>query len=182
MHGVEGKESFLHVKTFHIVSQADVGLLLAYFGRVGAVNLHGAVQCIAFNIVQLHGFIGYLHGAAKVLNGELIIYYFIHLAIDHKLDITGHRKWFSSGTLLNKDTLRYTLSGMDFPTKTQIDVEVLFAYGELIMVAGYTLFLTGGSGLPWLVMAAVAVAMAMAAVVTTRAVVTRRVVRRRRGT
>ena len=29
---------------------------------------------------------------------------------------------------------------------------VNFAYGELIMVAGYTLFLVGGSGLPWLVM------------------------------
>ena len=44
---------------------------------------------------------------------------------------------------------------------------VNFAYGELIMVAGYTLFLTGGSGLPWLVMAAVAVAMAMLAGVAT---------------
>lgn len=42
------------------------------------------------------------------------------------------RKWFSNGTLLNKDTLRYTLSGMAFPTKTQIEVEVLFAYGELV--------------------------------------------------
>lgn len=38
---------------------------------------------------------------------------------------------------------------------------VNFAYGELIMVAGYTLFLTGGSGLPWFVMAAVAVLMAI---------------------
>jgi branched-chain amino acid transport system permease protein len=38
---------------------------------------------------------------------------------------------------------------------------VNFAYGELIMVAGYTLFLVGGSGLPWLAMAAVAVVMAM---------------------
>lgn len=38
---------------------------------------------------------------------------------------------------------------------------VNFAYGELIMVTGYTLFLMGGSGLPWLVMAAVAVAMAV---------------------
>jgi branched-chain amino acid transport system permease protein len=38
---------------------------------------------------------------------------------------------------------------------------VNFAYGELIMVAGYTLFLVGGTGLPWLVMAAVAVAMAI---------------------
>lgn len=38
---------------------------------------------------------------------------------------------------------------------------VNFAYGELIMVAGYTLFLVGGSGLPWLVMAAVAVLMAI---------------------
>lgn len=44
---------------------------------------------------------------------------------------------------------------------------VNFAYGELIMVAGYTLFLTGGSGLPWLVMAAVAVIMAMLAGVAT---------------
>jgi branched-chain amino acid transport system permease protein len=38
---------------------------------------------------------------------------------------------------------------------------VNFAYGELIMVAGYTMFLVGGSGLPWLVMAAVAVVMAV---------------------
>src|SRR3546814_11194914 len=38
---------------------------------------------------------------------------------------------------------------------------VNFAYGELIMIAGYTMFLIGGSGLPWLVMAAIAVAMAM---------------------
>ncbi len=38
---------------------------------------------------------------------------------------------------------------------------VNFAYGELIMVTGYTLFLMGGSGLPWLVMAAVAVAVAV---------------------
>jgi branched-chain amino acid transport system permease protein len=44
---------------------------------------------------------------------------------------------------------------------------VNFAYGELIMVAGYTMFLVGGSGLPWLVMAAVAVVMAMAAAVAT---------------
>lgn len=40
---------------------------------------------------------------------------------------------------------------------------VNFAYGELIMVAGYTLFLLGGTALPWLVMAAVAV---LAAVLT----------------
>src|SRR5688500_19176164 len=44
---------------------------------------------------------------------------------------------------------------------------VNFAYGELIMVAGYTMFLVGGSGLPWLVMAAVAVVMDMAAAVAT---------------
>ncbi|MCB1804967.1 MAG: branched-chain amino acid ABC transporter permease, partial [Candidatus Competibacteraceae bacterium] len=30
---------------------------------------------------------------------------------------------------------------------------VNFAYGELIMVAGYTLYLLNGSALPWLVMA-----------------------------
>lgn len=40
---------------------------------------------------------------------------------------------------------------------------VNFAYGELIMVVGYTLHLIGGSPLPWLVMAAVAVVMAMVA-------------------
>lgn len=40
---------------------------------------------------------------------------------------------------------------------------VNFAYGELIMVAGYTMFLLGGSPLPWLVMAAVAVLMAIGA-------------------
>lgn len=38
---------------------------------------------------------------------------------------------------------------------------VNFAYGELIMVAGYTLFLMSGSALPWLVMAAVAVLMSV---------------------
>ena len=44
---------------------------------------------------------------------------------------------------------------------------VNFAYGELIMVAGYTMFLVGGSGLPWLVMAAVAVVMAVLAGIAT---------------
>lgn len=39
---------------------------------------------------------------------------------------------------------------------------VNFAYGELIMVAGYATFLTSGSGLPWLVMAAIAVLAAIA--------------------
>lgn len=38
---------------------------------------------------------------------------------------------------------------------------VNFAYGELIMVAGYAMFLVSGSPLPWLVMAAVAVLMAV---------------------
>ncbi len=38
---------------------------------------------------------------------------------------------------------------------------VNFAYGELIMVAGYSLYLLNGSALPWLVMAAVAVLMSM---------------------
>lgn len=38
---------------------------------------------------------------------------------------------------------------------------VNFAYGELIMVAGYTMFLASGSGLPWIVMAVLAVAMAI---------------------
>jgi branched-chain amino acid transport system permease protein len=44
---------------------------------------------------------------------------------------------------------------------------VNFAYGELIMVAGYTMFLLGGSGLPWLVMAACAVLMSIAAAIAT---------------
>lgn len=44
---------------------------------------------------------------------------------------------------------------------------VNFAYGELIMVAGYTMFLVSGSGLPWLVMAAVAVVMAVLAGIVT---------------
>lgn len=44
---------------------------------------------------------------------------------------------------------------------------VNFAYGELIMVAGYTMFLVSGSGLPWLVMAAVAVVMAVLAGIAT---------------
>ena len=38
---------------------------------------------------------------------------------------------------------------------------VNFAYGELIMVAGYTMFLSSGSGLPWIVMAVLAVGMAI---------------------
>lgn len=38
---------------------------------------------------------------------------------------------------------------------------VNFAYGELIMVTGYTMYLLNGSALPWLVMAAVAVIMAI---------------------
>ncbi len=44
---------------------------------------------------------------------------------------------------------------------------VNFAYGELIMVAGYTMFLVGGSALPWLVMAAIAVFMAVLAGIAT---------------
>ena len=44
---------------------------------------------------------------------------------------------------------------------------VNFAYGELIMVAGYTMYLAGDSGLPWLVMAFIAVVMAMLAGVAT---------------
>lgn len=39
---------------------------------------------------------------------------------------------------------------------------VNFAYGELLMVAGYTLYLLSGSPLPWLFMALVAIIMAMA--------------------
>jgi branched-chain amino acid transport system permease protein len=39
---------------------------------------------------------------------------------------------------------------------------VNFAYGELIMVAGYTLYLLNGSPLPWLVMAALAILAAVA--------------------
>lgn len=38
---------------------------------------------------------------------------------------------------------------------------VNFAYGELIMIAGYAMFLVSGSGLPWLVMALVGVLMAI---------------------
>lgn len=38
---------------------------------------------------------------------------------------------------------------------------VNFAYGELIMVGGYTMFLVSGSGLPWLAMALCAVIMAI---------------------
>lgn len=38
---------------------------------------------------------------------------------------------------------------------------VNFAYGELIMVGGYTMFLVSGSGLPWLVMAIAAITMAI---------------------
>lgn len=44
---------------------------------------------------------------------------------------------------------------------------VNFAYGELIMVAGYAMFLVSGSGLPWLVMAAIAVLMAVLASIAT---------------
>jgi branched-chain amino acid transport system permease protein len=44
---------------------------------------------------------------------------------------------------------------------------VNFAYGELIMVAGYAMFLVSGSGAPWLVMALVGVAMAVVAGIAT---------------
>ena len=44
---------------------------------------------------------------------------------------------------------------------------VNFAYGELIMVVGYTLFLLKGSPLPWLVMAAAGVLVAIATSVAT---------------
>src|SRR3954466_3997295 len=38
---------------------------------------------------------------------------------------------------------------------------VNFAYGELIMVTGYSLFLMNGSGLPWIAMAVIAVLIAI---------------------
>lgn len=44
---------------------------------------------------------------------------------------------------------------------------VNFAYGELIMVAGYTMYLVSGSGLPWLVMAGCAIVMAVLAGIAT---------------
>jgi branched-chain amino acid transport system permease protein len=44
---------------------------------------------------------------------------------------------------------------------------VNFAYGELIMVAGYSMYLVNPSGLPWLAMAAVAVLMAVLAGIAT---------------
>lgn len=44
---------------------------------------------------------------------------------------------------------------------------VNFAYGELIMVAGYTMYLTSGSSLPWLVMAGCAIVMAVLAGIAT---------------
>lgn len=47
---------------------------------------------------------------------------------------------------------------------------VNLAYGELIMVAGYTLFVLNDSPLPWLVLAVIAVAMAMLASVLTERV------------
>ena len=47
---------------------------------------------------------------------------------------------------------------------------VNFAYGELIMVAGYTLYLVGGSPLPLLVMALIAVIMAIFTGIATEAV------------
>ena len=47
---------------------------------------------------------------------------------------------------------------------------VNLAYGELIMVAGYTLFVLNDSPLPWLMLGAIAVAMAMLASVLTERV------------
>jgi len=47
---------------------------------------------------------------------------------------------------------------------------VNFAYGELIMIAGYTLYLLNGSPVPWLVMAACAVVAAVLASVLTERV------------
>lgn len=47
---------------------------------------------------------------------------------------------------------------------------VNFAYGELVMVAGYTLYMLSGSPFPWLVMAAFGIAAAVAASVLTERV------------
>ncbi len=47
---------------------------------------------------------------------------------------------------------------------------VNFAYGELVMVAGYTLYLFNGTPVPWLVMAFVAILMAIATGVLTELV------------
>lgn len=47
---------------------------------------------------------------------------------------------------------------------------VNFAYGELIMVTGYTLYLLNGSSLPWIVMAVCGVLMAMIAGISTELV------------
>ncbi len=47
---------------------------------------------------------------------------------------------------------------------------VNFAYGELIMVTGYTLYLLNGSSLPWIVMAVCGVLMAMVAGISTELV------------
>ncbi len=47
---------------------------------------------------------------------------------------------------------------------------VNFAYGELVMVTGYTLFLLNGSPLPWLVMALVAIVIAILTGISTELV------------
>ena len=62
--------------------------------------------------------------------------------------------WLSLGSL-------YALMALGLVIVYGILRLVNFAYGELIMVAGYTLYLLGGGPLPWLVMAAVAVAAAV---------------------
>ena len=68
--------------------------------------------------------------------------------------ITFIFNWLSLGSL-------YALMALGLVIVYGILRLVNFAYGELIMVAGYTLYLLGGSPLPWLVMAAVAVAAAV---------------------
>ena len=55
----------------------------------------------------------------------------------------------------------YALMAMGLVIVYGILKMVNFAYGELIMVAGYSLYLLNGSPLPWLVMAVIAIVMAI---------------------
>lgn len=41
------------------------------------------------------------------------------------------RKWFSGTNLLVRDTQRFYIGGLAFPVKQQIELQVLFAYGEI---------------------------------------------------
>lgn len=75
----------------------------------------------------------------------------------------GWSDWFSFGiSFLSLGSL-YAVMALGLVIVYGILRLVNFAYGEYVMVAGYTLYLMNGSALPWLIMAVLAVIMAAVA-------------------